>query len=885
MRGQSSLTIAVMAVVLVTLTLLSLCGLSRATSTWSGGGWSQVAAYDATPYCLSYNVYTAATAHNVTFVATYYVQPASNLTALIVGYRVLIVSGIVTAIVYQDLLPPTSAVNNVLYSGADNSVGLPVTAALYSNYMRQYLGPGQTLNDSNSQIVPLTAQYLLRSGTCSDFSQSVWFYPQPALQSACMSYTAMSSDSSVVVTFTAAITFDGNRYTSYTNSSGAIQYGYPVVSINGTRVVAVSSQSSSITTAVSLSYSNGASLTPMMLQMQSSPYFYQLSFNAGAFTPPTAYNWTTTSPTFNRIVWLPASNSYVEAGTGYAVSNLRASTAGCAATAPPSPPLPSAGLTATCVSGYWSDMTAVHGMANVVYQLTVLYNASNLLYNPSLAAYYTPIVDIQGTRTVWQSGVNTTQWLTLLPAYTLRNASNYFFPNSSTWLFDTQGVSFTAYPAGATSNLTLSYSTSAGAYVESGFLSGMLAFTPNQTCVTWPADQSSYYGKPQLTTYAFSLTVGNSTNRAVVAGTVTVDVGRLVTSPVNARAMYRVTALIGQWTPYYYAGPGPGWQIVSGRANITLSTSTLNLIYLPSTGFVTLPANTVLLDTNGWTYKTIADTYTVISAGAGNPVGYVLERDVAYRESGWTGQLSVCMAGLSCPVSYPVTLCVQYTAINSQANYLYPLPSSTNVSSSLLATITVNTSGGMTSMRGTRFVQDGTATGFTQYVNLLPAGTICYGGGCTDNSFSLTHLPYFTQFGWAYTTYPDYYTYGQGSVWVSGMDNFNTVAEDPVHAQLGQSSVSGGVCSNYAAVQWYYPTAIPTTATLAYTFTAAAPKSIMVSTSLVLTIDTSRQRIVPYGVLPLPNFRLQLIRFLPSWPLYRVAALCRTLSGNGTGQC
>ena len=89
-------------------------------------------------------------------------------------------------------------------------------------------------------------------------------------------------------------------------------------------------------------------------------------------------------------------------------------------------------------------------------------------------------------------------------------------------------------------------------------------------------------------------------------------------------------------------------------------------------------------------------------------------------------------------------------------------------------------------------------------------------------------------------------------MWVSGVGEYNTVSEDPVHAQYGQSSVTGGACSNYAAVQWYYPTPTNSTASLVYTFSTGKPQNVTVSTALTLVIDSSRQTILPYGVLPYP---------------------------------
>ena len=718
MYGLSTATVLLLGVLLCALPAPSL----SAALSWSGGGWSQVSLYNAAPYCVTYNVYTSSDSHNVTFAATYYVQPGTNTTAMIVGYRILVYPGSYT-ISFQDLVPPASStVNNVFYTGDDNSYGLPITTVMYAFYMREF-GPGLNLNDFNGHNGGVeSTPYGLRAGTCSDYSQSVWFYPQPALQSTCLSYTATSSDSTVTVTFTAVITFDGNRYTTFNNSNG-IQFGFPIMSLSGTRHVTISSLSGSITTNVSLSYLSGSSLQPMMLQMQLSPYFYLLSFNASWFTAPEPSPlWNTSSPAFNGITYSITRNAYSRVTTGYTISNLRVSTANCAATAAAVPALPSSGLTAACVSGYWSDQTNVHGGANVVYQLTVLYNASNLTYSSTLGAYYTPIVDIQGTRTLWQSGVSSSQWVTLLPAGALRSASNVFVPASSTYIFDSHGVSFTTYPAaaGTTTNFTLYWSNAAtyyaGTYYETGFLSGTLAYTPNQTCVTWSTDQANYYGNPQPMTYSFTFTVGNSSNRAVVAGTMTVDVGRLITSPVDARAMYRVLAVTGSRSTY--SSVNWTWTLLTANASIALSSAALNLVYLPYTGFVSMNASTVLLDKNGLTYVAGGDTYIVASNGT---AAYVKESDVAGRDTGFSGTLSLCMSGFSCPPpAFPLQLCLQYRTTNMQPA-LYASASSSYTNTTLLATITVNSSGSITTLQGTRFVQDGTTAGFTQMVDLLPA--------------------------------------------------------------------------------------------------------------------------------------------------------------------
>ena len=446
-------------------------------------------------------------------------------------------------------------------------------------------------------------------------------------------------------------------------------------------------------------------------------------------------------------------------------------------------------------------------------------------------------MDIQGTRTLWQSGKNYTQYVTLLPPNAKNANTNYFYPNSNQYIFDTKGISFTSYPATPTTSFTLTNFTS-GAFRETGFLNGMMAVVPNQTCFTWPQDQAKYYGNPQLVNYAYSFTVGSSTSQAVVAGTITVDVGRLVTSLADNRAMYRILTMTGNRTMYTYSGGA--WSATGTVTTVALSTGvTQNLIFLPSTGFVYLPASTVLLDIKGLTYVSNGNTYTLMSNATS---GYVRETDTAGNDVNFSGSLSLCMNGLACPVSFPIQVCMQYAAVDSQPGVQY-----SNYNTSMQATLTINSSGIITAAQGTRFVKDSSA-GYYQLISLLNAGVICYGSGCTDNTFALTSMPFFTGNGWAYTAYPDYYTFGQGSVWVAGTDNFNTVAEDPIHAQYGPSSYTGGPCSNYQSVQWYYPGPVYRTAQLTYNFTTGTGANMLnINTSLTMMFDASRQTAVPYG--------------------------------------
>ena len=309
--------------------------------------------------------------------------------------------------------------------------------------------------------------------------------------------------------------------------------------------------------------------------------------------------------------------------------------------------------------------------------------------------------------------------------------------------------------------------------------------------------------------------------------------------------MYRVTAITGQRSTVtnHLTSNTSITGLVAGGGH-------QNLIYLQATDFISGPA-VALFDTYGMAYAAGGKTYTV-----SNPsLTQIREVDnTANSEVGYVGNSTLCMAGLVCPLVYPLQLCLSYSAVDTTG--AYGRLAYGTVTSSLLATATVQSSGLVTSLQGTRTVTadvtgSGAPVSFVQLVTLLPPGSV---NG--SSNLLTTQAPYLDSLGLTWYTTPPTFSLSNGINVLSLVSPSSpNITEDGISAMVAASLVvSAGPCSNLASVSWFYPSPTPVPVSLSYSFayplTTATTNGIVVQTTLTLHIDASHS-IMPPDTSPL----------------------------------
>ena len=803
------------------------------------------------PVCASYSI-VSSPSHNVTYSGTYFVNSSTNATQSIVGVRYLVTGSSTKAylIEYFDLWPASASFNNVFYTGAMISIGLPLPstgtyAQFWSSYSQtwNYGGTPGAIYELPSASGANSGTYVVTPGYCASYGSTQWWYnTQGVTATTCLAYTA--SNGTVSVTVAATITYDPTRTTNqqygYANSN---MYGYKVVSMTGTRTVRVVGHAGASVAQLSLSLANNQSQvqTPVFLFLGTTG---GLSIAlSGATSPDGTINWPGLSPAITGLRY--TGTAMVEEATGFPVQSWNISNVGCAAV-PASAPAQVGGLTTACVNGYWSDSQLHFALTNVVYQLTVLYNASVSVYNSQMNAYGSPVIDVRGTRVVWVGSTSYVQYVNLLSPGSVPNINdNQFFPSSSSFFFSNHGLGFSVFPTisstwGNSPYYSLNYTLTGGYPVHNEwptFQSGRMDVIPSSTCYNWADINAAYYNNSQPQSYAFSYTVQNATYSLTVTGTLTLELGRQYTSMVDYRPMYRVIDISGIRYPPSYNVAGVWTQYSADTVTIAglapMAAGLYNMMWMPYTDFTVQQVWQPYLDTWGLSYMgTNGLRYAFMASTAGSTT--IRELDVSPAPAlNLLGNLTLCGAGLQCPpVSYPVTMCLQYTTSDTTGVY-------GGYNSSFEGTLVVGSGGLITQLWGQRILTDPSGQTYTQYAQLLPKGSF-HGN---NNQFNLS-LPLDTS-GFAYTAYPDLYTFGVGAVQVTNPSTAQyAVSEDPAGTQAGNfMSLSGGSCSNLATIQPFYPSPVLSSATLTYTFIYST--SLRVVAALQLQFDSSQALAAP----------------------------------------
>ena len=770
---------------------------------------------------------------SISFTGTLTVNTSTSVVSSYVAQRSTYTS--LTVVSYPDLLPPSSFQSNTnAFPGVVGSIDIPFLTAgtPLSAYKQTVSGSAVTEVDAY-QGWSTMGSFSSSSGKCINYAAASFFYPAAQPQVACLSYTAISANGSIVAHVSAQLTFDSSRvFANPYDYSGQPYSGWKLLAASGSRIVSMTLHLHSAVSSFSLSSSNGTLAQWSLFNFVSATPTTAINLLTAPFAwPDNTTAWSVSTPAVTGLQW--NGTGLIETGTGYSVSAFSLTTQCVAPTPSMTPPI---GLTAACLSGYWADTASQYNGVNLAYALTVLYNASVTAYNATLQAYYNPIVSIVGTRTVSNSsGGQTVQYLTLLPSNVYLGSSTSYYPTSNQLQF--RSLAFTAWPtsSGTGSNVIgLTVSSSAyQTYGERAFLSGGLSVIPLSPCYSYAAAQATYYNLSQLVTYSFALNLSNATTTASITGSLTVDIGHPITSLADLRPMYRITNITGQ-----HLTTTAGLTLILPITGLVAGGSHQNLLYLPVTDFISGP-QALLFDVYGATYAAGGMTYTLTNASA-TQVRQVDNN--ATMAGGYLGNSTLCMGGLACPLVYPLQVCLRYSAVDTTG--AYGQFGASTLTSSMQATATVQSSGLVTSLQGVRMVladptNSGTPTSFLQYVSLLPAGS------SGNTNLLLSQAPYLDTHGLSMYTTPAGFTLSSGlfTLRLASSSSFN-VTEDAQSAMLAPSlSVTGGACTNLPKVSWFYPAPAPIPISLSYTFAyppgSATSSGMVVQTSLSLHVDGS----------------------------------------------
>ena len=795
-----------------------------------------------TTVCISYNLSTWMDLH---FQGTLTYNATTNLTVRYVAARnyTYVTPNIVE---YFDILPPFAYLNNSnTVPGTISAVGLPLPSGVpWSAYVQNFSANGHLTEFVSRQNASNTGGWTQKPGACANYASAVWFFPPPQPMVTCVSWQAVSGNMTITSRVSALVTFDSSRMTSnpYDNNNQPY-FGWKVLSVAGNRTVSMNggSHPTPSNSSFSLSSINGTLAQWSLLNFASSWPSLAINLQTAPFAwPDSSAAWGTSTPPITGVQWNPFGGFLAETGTGYRVTSFTINNTCVAPAANQTAP---AGLTAACLSGYWSDGAGAFNYVNVVYALTVLYNASATLINSTLSTPYTPIVDIVGTRTVWTTTTSTTQYLTLLPPLTPGVNASLYYPTYSTYQLDATGVSFTVWPplTGSGSNvITLSWNSATSSYSEPGFLSGNLAVIPMSTCYNYAALQAAYYNVTQTLNVSFSILVANASRTVTLMGWMTVDIGAGVTSADDQRPMYAVMAIGGQRT----VRVPPQNQVTTAITGLVPGANNANLVYLPATDFLTLNgAASLPFDTYGLTYAAGGRQYLLSK----NSSTVIREVDLTISdEVGFVGSSTLCMGG-QCPLVYPLQMCLRYSAVDVTGAYGL----NGTVTSSLQANATVQSSGLVTSLQGVRIVtaalsSGGSSSTFVQMVTLLPPGFV----NGSSNTL-LMQSPYLDANGLAFYTNPASFSLSNGTILLRAVPSSSpNITEDWASAMIAPAlSVTLGGCSNVSRYGLFYPPAAAIPVALSYSFSyppgTGTNSSLVVQTNLTLHIDASGSVMAP----------------------------------------
>ena len=306
-----------------------------------------------TSVCLSYNISNGKT---LTFQGTLTYNSSTNLPVRYVATRNYTYNT-PYIIEYFDLLPPFAYQNNSnTVPGVIASVGLPLpTGIAWSAYVQNFSAGGRLseyvsrVNGSNVGV------WTQSSGLCPNHAATMWFYPLPQPQVACMTWTAYSSNLSISTHVSAQVTYDSSRVTSNPyDVSNSPYFGWKLLSVNGSRSVSMSGHASSAVSQFSLSATNGSLAQWSLFNFVSSSPSLAINLQTSPFAwPDNSAAWGVSTPPITGLQWNPLGGGVLmETGTGYHVTSFNIN-ASCVA--PPANMTAPAGLTAACLSGYWSD--------------------------------------------------------------------------------------------------------------------------------------------------------------------------------------------------------------------------------------------------------------------------------------------------------------------------------------------------------------------------------------------------------------------------------------------------------------------------------------------------------------------------------------------------